>query len=304
MKQDKNQLSTKLKKYRSPAPNWRWQEASELAKADSTSEDPWIAAAISYIKRAPATSESDIQFRSLIDESITISRMTDAISEKVWLEAFILANTDQERVADLFGYSSPDLVNAYEQLFYDVRCRLNKPLYIYQYAIGSYQSSALLAPISISASAFIKLQGYREGPDHLLQLFPARRTPDFEQKMRQFATEQLSANAVAAALKMNIDSVKIQIALTEMMHARNSMEIESQRPQSVGQALLEAVAAIGKDAGLKVYGEDENENEDILEVSAVRYLNVGTDIDEDDVKTLENVKALSDLKDDEPSAQE
>ena len=254
----------------------------------SQKDDLWLHFAAKY--QAGDRDPSWSYHRSLVEEALVINMQTDELSEKTWLQAFILADADPKLIADLFGYSSVELVNAFEALFYDVRQYLKKMVYIFQYAIGDCMPSSIaLKGNQYRPSTFIKIQGYREGVKFLLQMFPVRRNQEFEKTMRELATQQITANATMAAMIMDLRNPNIQMSLMSMLHDRNVLEKETETPEKISDALFNAVKQIGEDAGLDILTEDREEPH------PVRVIDVGTDVTDDELKTLDDIDNLNAL---------
>ena len=115
-------------------PDWRWQLA-RLACEDPQAipncfidRDSWVQVAVQYLNGSDRARSHDVEIATRIHESRW---------DRTVLESYLLTGIGDEDVAGKTGLS-PDVVRAYEALFYDIRERRTATGYVNHFLIRSW----------------------------------------------------------------------------------------------------------------------------------------------------------------------
>ena len=121
-------------------PSWRWGLANRLLTERlprrPETQDPWVQRIVKHLRSIQGVESSRRHGRCdrLIAEAAAIRFAPDPLIRSE-LEAWILTGEPVGDVAKLAGYGL-DVVEAYEQSFFDVRHKLNAPSYVLHVVIG------------------------------------------------------------------------------------------------------------------------------------------------------------------------
>ena len=155
--------------------NWRWLRAGQLADGALISrqhDDQWTKMAGQFRRRqlaatTPLAMQQLMSNRRLSDVFMATTLATETapayVSMRAELEARILATEDNYALSDRLGLRV-GAIEAYCQLFFDVRARLPRKSFILHFVIG--HSGAHQVNPSQYATLW-KLFGYFGGPQHL-----------------------------------------------------------------------------------------------------------------------------------------
>jgi hypothetical protein len=206
-----------------------------------------------------------------------------AVEKTGLLEGYILADCGTGVIADKFSLS-PDTVGWYEQLFFDVRSRLNNPLFIESSAIKSiydtrrqtYRRKRVEHDLASAYKAF----GYHGGVVALELISTGFLSTDAKPVHRetavtfiQNATSLLMSNQGTLLLHKNRINTKPEVAVARMAV---SLAIKAQREgkleviQNVSRALESVAPLIGDDVKTSIQRmiEQNNETGKLLQASA------------------------------------
>lgn len=153
-------------------PNWRWRRMQEAAIGDVqlSRDDDWLLRAYSFWTDYNNTDISDEQlYAEHTDVAISYDLYRRGVDDgpqnlKWALEALIMAAEPPESIAEMISTTTPIIV-AYEKLFFDVRPRLMKKIYVAQHLLGSFCTSGVLVT---DFDAFWKALAYFGGTKVLL----------------------------------------------------------------------------------------------------------------------------------------
>lgn len=124
-------------------PTWRWQVAQHLADRNDPMQlpwsDPWIEQAVEYLQCGLISAEALREEADPVWLPIHLAAYLHNAGSghlRHELEARLLTAADARQIAAMCGLA-PELVEAYEALFFDVRDRLRHRSYIFHQVIGS-----------------------------------------------------------------------------------------------------------------------------------------------------------------------
>jgi hypothetical protein len=122
-------------------PDWRWHRAGQLLEPRARrrrQDDEWVVLARAF-RAALAKAHGDIRHPRLArdhPEVLGAYLLRDALPRRLWeVQARLLADQDFDEIGDRFGVGD-EVIEAYEQLYYSVRHRLESPDWIAAMAIG------------------------------------------------------------------------------------------------------------------------------------------------------------------------
>jgi hypothetical protein len=242
------------------APNWRWLRAVQIdtggprasRATDGEEGFAWIRRA-SRLKRRyeQAGNRPDALYRLIqYDRDLfwAHSMWLDEKNPTRWaIEASILAGDSCERIAERLG-ASPTIVQAYENVFFDVRARLHEKLYIVNVVMGD----AVTRGVSERQYDLLwKMFGYHGGT-HVLDAVISKFSPiakpeksdDVGQFFQDFAVNTVKHKAALATLTVPVNT-HTQLALIEAFvqyvqiekNTENAMKSQSTIVENIGAML-------------------------------------------------------------------
>jgi hypothetical protein len=199
------------------------------------------------------------------------------------LEAYVLANEEVNKVAESFSVTA-DTLGWYEQLFFDVRSRLNRPVFIHNqvcYPIFDTTRKAYnYKKVNYDTACAYRIFGYHGGPVVLELFSTAFLSTDAKPVTRDLAVTMIQkaglmrvTNAgVSAQLsgkpkdKATMIAIKMATNLAIKAQATGNVEIM----QNVGKALTYVTPLIGADAKeeVKRLTAEHNELQRMFEIGA------------------------------------
>lgn len=241
------------------APNWRWLRAVQIdgggprasRAVDGEEGFAWIRRA-SRMKRRyeKAGNRPDALYRLIqYDRDLfwAHSMWLDERSPMRWaIEACVLAGMTSQQIADKMG-TSPEIVAAYEEVFFDVRDRLSDKLYIVNVVMGD----AVTRGVSERQYDLLwKLFGYHGGP-YVLESVIAKCSPiskpekpeDVGQFFQDFAVNTVKHKAAIATLTVPINT-HTQLAIIDSFVQYVQIEKTSENAGKAQSTIVENIGAM------------------------------------------------------------
>jgi hypothetical protein len=204
------------------SPHWRWLRATEIDagghKATKRIDGPdgfhWIRRALRMKRRYEVASGTTAGLYALMLRDTPMfwahSLWVEEKNPTRWaIEARVLAGESDEQIADKVG-TDVDVINAYINVFFDVREKLNNIDYVTQVVMGDAVTRGLQER---HYDLLWKMLGYRGGPhvlDAVLHRSPAVTKPgsadDVGVFFQDFAVNTLKYKAALAAVTVQVNT--------------------------------------------------------------------------------------------------
>lgn len=241
------------------APNWRWLRAVQIDSGgpkatraiDGEAGFAWIRRA-SRMKRRyeKAGNRPDALYRLIQydrDMFWAHSLWLDDKQPTRWaIEACILAGENTAKIAERLG-TSPSIIEAYEQVFFDVRDRLDEKLYI----VNVVMADAVTRGVSERQYDLLwKLFGYHGGP-HVLDAVISKVSPiakpersdDVGQFFQDFAVNTVKHKAAIATLTVPINT-HTQLSIIDSFVQYSQIEKTSENAGKAHATIVENIGAM------------------------------------------------------------
>jgi hypothetical protein len=193
--------------------NWRYQDAYRLARGDDgkwSSDDPAIVECAAYLKAIADVHDKQKQadVRDRWSALVEAQEIAQQDNPRRWeLESRVLANQPVREIAAQCGLL-PDVILAYEALFFDVRVRLGAGMWITSTVIGDGIQRGFL---NHEVGLVWAVCGYHGGPiivDALIDTFHAARRPGRSRRPTTGPTRFRFARSTSAVMVPTFGSAK------------------------------------------------------------------------------------------------
>ena len=205
-------------------PNWRWEQAKKVVDGVSRvrrNEDPIVARIVKYLKE-----ERKHQKKSMVSSKEEAAKAEDAemslfkafphifIAEGIhraegicrWVvEALVLAQSTSDQIAMDFGGEKDD-VEAYEALFFDVRDRLNCPIFL---ADALFAKAYTRQFDESDCDTFWKILGNSLGANAIQSIITFRSDPSVQRQLRDLAVQLSDLDTVKAVMIQPLNNFTI-----------------------------------------------------------------------------------------------
>lgn len=241
------------------APNWRWLRAVQIdtggprasRAVDGADGFAWIRRA-SRLKRRyeKAGGRADAMYRLIqYDRDLfwAHSMWLDEKNPTRWaIEACILAGETSEAIAERLG-TSPAIVEAYENVFFNVRDKLHEKLYI----VNVVMADSVARGVSERQYDLLwKMFGYHGGP-HVLDAVISKFSPiskpqsadDVGQFFQDFAVNTVKHKAALATLTVPVNT-HTQLALIDSFVQYVQIEKNTENAAKASSTIVENIGAM------------------------------------------------------------
>jgi hypothetical protein len=182
--------------------NWRWERARELSEQRKKGgvrfyDDEITSEAVRYLNKKKGGAESyelAKEFPAIYEADVI---HTEAAIDRWTIEALLIADEAIERIVNYTG-ASTELIETYEQLFFDVRSRLKNTGFINMRVLGNNMREIH----STDPDGMWKMLGFNGGPQILYALWscklPDEKVIQWFKGMRKWEIVHGSARAAKA----------------------------------------------------------------------------------------------------------
>ena len=249
--------------YSSPVrdPAWKWLRAQGIVSRgeprstrarDGQKGVKWISRAVRYLRKLSRIGEPTIENAHLLTSSYpdifwAHQLFQDPVLRTKWeLEARVLARQEPVVIAYKLGMDEKT-VRAYEELFFDVRDRLEYPGYILHCVLGPaiYKST-----LDSHLELVWKLYGYMAGPavlDVLIQQFATprlcRNPAEAQRFIEDDAVAMLKVKAALAAKTVRLTE-KTKVELLGVLTKQQELEKGGEDPATAQQEIFQHVERV------------------------------------------------------------
>ncbi len=245
--------------------DWRWQRVEELDEAGGapsrSRDDFWVRRAHKYQKRKALL---HVHVDARLEATYPAIHLAYEIHDNLcshfkWIiEAAVLANVAQEELAEYIALP-PDVIEAYEKLFFDVRSKLKA---------RGYVAGSILGPIITAGvngndpDGFWKMLAFNGGWEHVKGCWCAgKATAEAMSYYRDVALQQVILKAAASGLSVQPNSFN---AVDLMRVGIERMQYEDESGQSAGddqtgssfKTLIRNINVVVQDARTKLGAEE------------------------------------------------
>ena len=215
--------------------DWRWQRVLDLAAAKASSsrsrDDEWVKRAYSYQKRkALLNVRTEARLTAAYpDIHLAFEIHSNQCSHFNWIiEAAVLADVPRGELAEYLAVPVK-VIEAYEMLFFDVRCKLKAKGYV----AGSILGPIFAAGVSGNdPDGFWKVLAFNGGWEHVQGCWSAGKATDVAVAFyKVMATQQLMLKAAATGLAVQPNTYN-SVDLLKVGMER--VQYEEEHVQSIG----------------------------------------------------------------------
>lgn len=294
------------------APHWRWLRATQIdaggLRASRRVDGP---EGFKWIRRAVAMKRRYEQFINNPAKLYSLSKYDAALfwAHSIWvedkmptrwaIEAHILADEPAEKIAQRVG-ADPDVISAYESVFFDVREKLNNREYVLNVVIKDSVTRGLSER---HYDLLWKIFGYQCGPfvlDSIIGRFTSPYKPQKEEDVAGFFNDAaigiIKQKATIAALSVPVNShtqTLLLEAFVKYVEIERTTDNASKAQITIVENIGEMLNSIPFHIGTKLDSEQEKmvpfdnkpaelRNNEMMIFAAGGTLN--------DQKTIENLK--------------
>jgi hypothetical protein len=223
--------------------DWRWQRVLELdeggASPSRSRDDQWVRRARKYQQRK-ATLHVHTEARleaAYPDIHLAWQIHDNLVTNFLWIiEAGVLAGVSQEELAKYLALT-PEVIEAYEKLFFDVRDKLDARGYILGSVVGPLLSRGIT---SADPDGFWKVLSFNGGWEHVKGCWSAgQATEKAMTYYKNILAQQLPLKAAAATLWIQPNSFNavdlIRAGMEQVFHDEESGKTD--RGKNAGSAI-------------------------------------------------------------------
>jgi hypothetical protein len=215
--------------------DWRWQRVLELDEADAKAsrerDDYWVKRAHNYQKRkATLHVRTESRLAAAYPAIHTAFQIhMNTVTHFRWIiQAAVLANVDRKELAEFLALT-PEIIEAYEMLFFDVRRKLKSRGYIIGSVIGPIVATGVNGN---DPDGFWKILAFNGGWEHVQGCWDAgTATPKAMAFYKDVAVQQVILKAAASGLGVQPNSFN---AVDIIRAGLERVQVEEDRGQAVG----------------------------------------------------------------------
>lgn len=261
-------------------PDWRWSRAAKLSRGEVYSrlaDDKWTKSAARVLSELQQPHPRIT--RLLSGKNVHIYMAHKVATEHAPAYAQLRAEIDARILGGVSNYTlsrltglTPEAIEAYEALFFDVRSRLSRSTFILHFIIGSH----LLKSVTEHQYATLwKLLGYYTGPRYLdifISGFDNRSLLDglsLTAGMDKIISDKRRQKAIAAALTVNINPLTAETIIKSWDALRQMEHVTKSASDAAGSPIMANLQALLTNIEPFVVGHpDENEHAKTLTLVA------------------------------------
>ena len=246
--------------------DWRWQRVLELADAAASASrkgvDHWVKRAYNYQKRkATLNVRTESRLAAAYPNIHTAFLIhMNAVTHFRWIiQAAVLADVDRKELADFLALT-PDIIENYEMLFFDVRCKLKSRGYIIGSVLGPIMATGVNGT---DPDGFWKILAFNGGWEHVQGCWDAgRATSKAMAFYKTLGVQQAVIKSAASGVGVQPNNFN---AVDLMRVGLERVQLEEERGKAVGgdehtesfAALIENLNVTVQDPRAQLPAEEE-----------------------------------------------